>query len=244
MTFGDPMAHQMSGVPVRSGGGWKWLFWFAVAVLGLGFAGYVYLVPYQRIQSALSTRMGEVGAERSAAQEVGAERDKLKSQLAGYASGEKEKAAAAGKHKAELEAMTTTLKASLEPLGASLAPGDAALAISFPGPKVIDANGIDVSEGGLAALKIVGNTVKGAGARVRIKARASAAAPPRELKALFHTAGEMQAVRAARVMSALEEAGVAPESISIVGQADKAAAHARGKKAAPADHLDIEVEPE
>src|SRR5262249_38141803 len=120
-----------------------------------------------------------------------------------------------------------------------------ALAISFPAPKVIDPNGIDVSEGGLAALKIVAGSVKAASGRVRIKARASAAPPPKELKGLFHTAGEMHAVRAARVMGAVEAAGVPPENVSIVGQADKGAAHARGKKAAAApDRVELEVEPE
>jgi hypothetical protein len=79
---------------------------------------------------------------------------------------------------------------------------------------------------------------------VRIKARASSAPPPRERKGLFHSAGEMQAVRAARVMSALEDAGISPEAVGIVGQAEKVPPHTRGKKAAPPDRLDIEVEPE
>src|SRR5262245_13674291 len=113
-SFGDPMAQMTGAPPIRSGGGWKSLFWLAVGALGLGFAGYVYLGPYLKIQSALSTRMGEAGAERSAAQDALAERDKIKTQMAQYTTAEKEKAAAASKHKGELEAMTNTLKSSLE----------------------------------------------------------------------------------------------------------------------------------
>ena len=59
----------------------------------------------------------------------------------------------------------------------------------------------------------------------------------------------MRAVRAARVMSALEDAGLPPAQLMIIGEADKAAArgHAKGKKAAaapPGDQLDLQVEPE
>ena len=49
-------------------------------------------------------------------------------------------------------------------------------------------------------------------------------------------------------MSALEDAGMAPSKLSIVGEADKPtkASRARGKKGAPAaaDHLELHVETE
>jgi len=246
--FGEEMA-QMSGAPVvRSGGSWKSLFWWAIAAAGVGFAGWVFFFPYRQVKDALSSRTGEIGAERSAAQEASAERDKIKAEMAQYTAAEKEKAAASSKRKGALDSMSTTLKPSLEELGATVTVDGTTMAVSFPANKVIDPNGIDVSEGGLAALKIMAGAAKSAGARVRVRARASAAPPPRELKALFHTAGEMQAVRAARVMSALEEAGIVPENVSIVGQADKGGPKPRaGNKkgaGAPPDRLDIEVEPE
>jgi hypothetical protein len=87
-----------------------------------------------------------------------------------------------------------------------------------------------------------------------VVARTSSAPPPKELRSLFHTAGEMRAVRAARVMSALEDAGLPPTQLTIVGEADKPAPRAHGKgpqgkqgkkTAAPAaDQLDLQVEPE
>ena len=68
----------MAVPPARSGGGWKAMLWFAVAAAGVGFAGYVFLFPYQKMQTALVTRTAELQAERSTAAEATAERDKLK----------------------------------------------------------------------------------------------------------------------------------------------------------------------
>src|SRR5262249_8126534 len=120
--------------------------------------------------------------------------------------------------------------------------------VSFPAGKMIDANGIDVSDGGMAAIKILAEASKRENAKVRIRARSSAGAPPKELRSLFKTAGEMNAVRAARVMSALAHAGVAPARITIFGDiAEKGAARPpRGKKAVVAtnDRVELEIEPE
>ena len=101
------------------------------------------------------------------------------------------------------------------------------LSVSFPAAKMIDANGIDVSDGGMAAVKILAEAAKKESAKVRIRARSSSAPPPKELRSLFRTAGEMNAVRAARVMSSLQGAGVPPARITIVGDvADKSAPRA------------------
>jgi hypothetical protein len=235
----------MAVPPARSGGGWKAMFWFAVAACGVGFAGYVFLIPYQRMQTMLGTRNAELGAERTTSNETAAERDKLKAALAKYTDAEKDKVSAEAKRKADVDALITQLRPSLEPLGAAVAVEDGgALNIGFPGDKLIDTNGIDVSEGGVAALKIVAGAVKKSGAKARVVARASAAPPPKELKSLFRSAGELHAVRAARVMSALVDAGLAPAMVSIVGESEKAA-RGKGKKAPPvsSNRVDIEVEP-
>jgi flagellar motor protein MotB len=243
--FEDPMA----GAQPRSGGGWKQLFWFAVAFTGLGFAGYVYLIPYQKMQHAVGTRQAELASERAAAEEATAERDKLKSTLEKYSGADKDKAAVEAKKKAAADALALALKTGLEELGATVTPDGAKLRVSFPVAKVIDANGMDVSETGQAALKILAGAAKKEEAKVRVVARTSSAPPPKELRSLFHTAGEMRAVRAARVMSALEDAGLPPTQLMIVGESDKPGprAHGKGKKAAaapPGDQLDLQVEPE
>ncbi len=233
----------------RSGGGWKQLFWFAVAFTGLGFAGYVYLIPYQKMQHAVGTRQAELQSERSAADEATAERDKLKAAVAKYAGADKEKSAAEAKRKETTDALALALKTGLEELGASVTSDDDKLLVSFPVAKVIDANGMDVSDAGQAALKILAGAAKKEDAAVRVVARTSSAPPPKDLKNLFRTAGEMRVVRAARVMSALEEAGLAPAKLSIVGETDKSSkpSRARGKKAAAPpsnDHLELQVQPE
>jgi len=219
------------------------MLWFAVAASGVGFAGYVYLFPYQQMQSKLGTRTAELSIEHAAVSDATAERDKLKTALAKFTDAEKDKASADDKRKADVDALIAQLRPSLEPLGATVAVEESTLVVSFPAEKIIDTNGIDASEGGIAALKIVAGTLKKSNAKARILARASSAPPPKELKSLFHSAGEQHAVRAARLMSALEDAGLPPGAVSIAGEADKPRAH--GKKAAPAaDRVDIQVEPQ
>jgi hypothetical protein len=240
--FDDPMAMSSSG------GSWKSLFYFALAAAGVGFAGYVYVVPYQKMERAVGNNQSAIADERRAAEVAIAERDKLKADLVKLNAAAADKAATDAKHKTTIDTLATTLKPGLEALGATIVADTGALDVSFPANKMIDANGIDVSDGGMAAMKILAESAKKEGARIRIRARSSAAAPPKELRSLFRTAGEMNAVRAARVMSSLEHAGVAPARITIVGDtAEKGAARAaRGKKPgpAPADRVELEIEPE
>jgi len=241
--FEDPMA----AAQPRSGGGWKALLGFMVAFAGLGFAGYVYVIPYQKMHNAVTSHQAEVTGAQSAAEAATAERDKLKSELEKYTSADKEKGAAESKRKAASDALALALKTGLEELGGTVTADGTKLAVTFPVAKVIDANGMDVSEAGQAAMKILAGAAKKEDAKVRVVARTSSAAPPKELRSLFHTAGEMRAVRAARVMSALEEAGLPAAKVAIIGEGDKPAPHARGKKAAAAqtgDHLELQVEPE
>jgi hypothetical protein len=240
--FEDPMA----AAQPRSGGGWKALLGFMVAFAGLGFAGYVYVIPYQKMHNAVTSHQAEMAGVQNAAEAATAERDKLKAELEKYTAADKEKGAAESKRKAASEALALALKAGLEELGATVTADGPKLAVSFPVAKVIDANGMDVSDAGQAALKILAGAAKKEDAQVRVVARTSSAPPPKELRSLFHTAGEMRVVRAARVMSALEDAGLRPAQVAIIGEGDKAASRARGKKAAAqaGDHLELQVEPE
>jgi hypothetical protein len=242
-------AHDGS-MAVSSGGSWSKLLYFLVAAAGVGFAGYVYLVPYQKMERAVGSNQSAVADEHRAAESALAERDRLKADLAKYNASASDKSSAEAKQKTTIDTLATQLRPGLEALGATVVADASALQVSFPAAKMIDANGIDVSDGGMAAIKIMADAAKRETAKVRIRARSSAAAPPKELRSLFHTAGEMNAVRAARVMSSLEHAGVAPARLSIFGDvADKSqrpARPARGKKAAPVaqDRVELEIEPE
>ena len=234
----------------RSGGGWTQLFWFAVAAAAVGFAGYVFLVPYQKIMNSLNARTAELGELRAATDSAVTERERLKGEVTRLESTAKDREAADAKKRGGADAIGTLLKTSLEELGAAVAVNGGRVLVSFPAAKLIDANGIDVSEGGQTALKILAGALKKNGGSARIKAQFSAALPPKDLRSLFRTAGEMSAVRAARVMSALNDAGVAPERLSTYGEADKVAhAPVRAKKGAaapppPPEHVDVEVDPE
>jgi hypothetical protein len=240
--FDDPMAVSSSG------GSWKSLFYFLLMAAGLGFGAYVYVVPYSKMERAVGGNQSAIADERRAAEAAVAERDRLKADVEKYKVAAADKATSDAKHKTTIDALAGTLRPGLEALGGTLTPDTNALGVSFPSNKLIDANGIDVSDAGMAAIKIIGETAKKEGAKIRIRARSSAAAPPKELRSLFRTAGEMNAVRAARVMSSLEHAGVAPARITIVGDIEKGQPRAaRGKKggAAPgADRVELEIEPE
>ena len=241
--FDDPMAMSSSG------GSWKSLFYFLLAAAGVGFAGYVYVVPYSKMERAAGGNQSAIADERRAAEVAKSERDKLKAEVERLSAAAGEKTASEKKHKTTIETLAVTLKPGLDPLGATLMAEPDALSISFPAAKMIDANGIDVSDGGMAAVKIVAETAKHENAKVRIRARSSAAAPPKELRGLFRTAGEMNAVRAARMMSSLEHAGVAHARITIIDDvAEKSTtrpAHDKKSAVAPtADRVELEIEPE
>ena len=227
------------------------LLYLLLMAAGLGFGAYVYVVPYSKMEHAVGSNQSAVADERRAAESVIAERDRLKADLAKYSASASDKSSAEAKQKTTIDTLATQLRPGLEALGATVVADASALQVSFPAAKMIDANGIDVSDGGMAAIKILADAAKRDSAKVRIRARSSVAAPPKELRTLFHTAGEMNAVRAARVMSSFEHAGVAPARLSIFGDvADKsqarAARPARGKKPAPAvqDRVELEIEPE
>jgi hypothetical protein len=248
--FDDPMA----GVQVvqRSGGGWRQLLWLALTSASLGFAGYVYVVPYHQAAGALDARTRELQMERSGNQEIAADRDRVKATAAKLEATEKERAARETKRKGDVDELAGQLRPALEPLGVGVTTQDGRVMVSLPGDKAIDKNGIDISGDGNAVLKVLAGAVKKEGGTLRIKARFGAAPAPKQLRALFGTVGEVSAVRAARAMSALEGAGVAPDHLSIVGEPEAAAAKGAGKAgskakkaaaAAAAERLDIEIEP-
>jgi hypothetical protein len=224
----------------------KTLFLVALAAGGLGFAGYVYLVPYARIERAAAARQAEAANARGAAEALEAERDKLKADLEKVVASDQEKSNAATERQAHAGALATALRPGLEQLGATVTVEGVVLSVSFPAAKVIAANGIDLSTAGMAALKILAATAKKQDANVRIRARASAAQPPKPLRRSFHSTGELRAARAARVMTALEDAGMGPTHVQIVGQPEKPPARttrSRKPPPPPADHLEFELEP-
>jgi len=243
---------------------WRRLGWLAIAAAGVGFAAYLYLFPYRQLTNALEGRSRELRQERSEGHELAADRDRLKATVDKVEAAEHDKAVEAGKHRELLEAMAAQLRPPLQELGVKLSIADGRMLVSLSPDKAIDRNGIDVSGEGNAALKILAGAMKRNGTVARIKAPFGTAPAPKQLRSLFATVGEVAAVRAARVLSALESAGVAPDHLTIVGETEgtekdapkappargsrrnRRAAAAAAAAAAPGsstDRLDIEVEP-
>src|SRR4029079_8075861 len=94
--FDQPMAVSSSG------GSWKSLFYFLLAAAGVGFAGYVYLVPYPKMERAVGGNQSAVADERRPAESAVAERDKLKADVEPYKAASAEKAATDAKAKTTL----------------------------------------------------------------------------------------------------------------------------------------------
>jgi flagellar motor protein MotB len=247
--FDDPMAAGVRATRSSSGGGWKTLFWFMVAIAAVGFAGYVFLVPYQKMMSALSARTTELSEERATSKQLTAERDQIKGEVEKLQAAAAVKAAADTKRTAAADELGTQLKSNMEAVGATVVSATGRVAVSLPADKIIDTNGIDVSEQGHAILKIFAGTLKNTPGSVRVKTRFSAVPPAtKELRELFKTSGELSAVRSARVMSSLNAAGVAADRLIISGEAERPRPVPRGKKVVapppPPERVDIEVEPE
>jgi hypothetical protein len=238
---------------------WKNLLWLSIAAVGVGFAGYLYLMPYRQLTGTLETRSRELHQEREEGHQLATERDQLKSSVDKFQSSEKDRSDKVAKAQQEMDALAAQLKPALQELGAAISTDQGRMLISLAPEKSIDKNGIDVSGEGAAVLKILAGAIKRGNAVVHIKARFGSGPAPKQLRSLFGTTGEVSAVRAARVMSALEGAGLPPERLTIVGAPESSSdaprplprGSSRRRRAAAAaaaattteDRLDIEVEP-
>jgi len=254
--FDDPMTGMRGAQRPASGGGWKQLFWFAIAAAGVGFAGYVYLIPYRQMASALDARSRELGEQRKAEETLTAERDHLKASVGTKETAEAPSGAGSGsakgtgddRPKGDLDALAAQVKGPLEALGATVGGDSGRVTVSLS-ERAVDKNGIDVSSEGIAVLRILAGSVKKTDTKVRIKARFGTAPAPKQLRSLFSTVGEVSAVRAARVMSFLQGAGVPPERLSIVGEPEKdkpkpsGGGKSKKQSGGVAERLDLEVEP-
>ena len=246
--------------PAVSGLSWRNLFWLSVAAVGVGFGGYLYLMPYRQLNDSLENHARELTQQRQDGEKLTSERDELKTAVDKIEATEKERAEKIARGQKEMLAMAAQLKPSLQELGASVdTDARGHLKISLAPDKAVDKNGIDVSSEGTAVLKILAGAIKRNGGTARIKARFGSGPAPKQLRSLFGTTGEVAAVRAARVMSVLEGAGLPPERLSIVGEAEsqkeapkplprnlsrrRRAAAAAAAAATMDDRLDIEVEP-
>jgi hypothetical protein len=229
-------------VQIHRVGGWKLLVGAMLAAAGLGFAGFIYAVPYQKVMRSLHARTDELGKERAGIEDLVAERDALKAEVTRREAADQDKAAAASSKQQAVAAFVAEMKPALAAFGATTAVGDGRAQVSFAVASLFEQpTSTVISPQGEAALKVLGGAVKKAGFRVRAKAKLIPAPPPKALSQ-FQNIGEFAMLRSVRAMLALANAGVAPDKVATVGEAPSAG----GRKAKPGipDRLDIEIEPE
>ncbi|MEO5767533.1 MAG: hypothetical protein ABIS92_04225 [Polyangia bacterium] len=228
-------------VQIQRVGGWKALAGAMLAAAGLGFAGYVYLGPYQKLTKEMAVRTAELGEERTSSQDVAAERDKLKRQIAERDSADQNKAASQSRRQQAVDAFAAELKTPLAAFGATVSADGGRARVGFATSSMFDQpTSTVISPQGEAALKVLAGSLKKAGFRVGVLAKLITTPPPREL-AQFKNIGEFAMLRAVRVALGLVAGGVAPDRIAATG--DNPPTTHKGKPAVP-DHLEIEIEPE
>jgi hypothetical protein len=229
-------------VQVHRVGGWKLMLGGMVAAVGLGFAGFVYLGPYQKVTKAFHARAAELEQERQASQDLAAERDKLKAELSKREGTEHDHAQVEAKKQQAVDAFAAEMKTALGAFGANLTAGGGRAEVTFATTSVFDQPiSTVISPQGDAAIKILAGALKKAGFRTRVMAKLISTPPPREL-AQFKNVGEFTMLRAVRVALLLAAAGVAPERVAAAGETPVAGGH-KGKATVP-DRLEIEIEPE
>ena len=227
--FDDPMA----GRSPRCGGGWKSLFWFAVAMAGLGFAGYVYLVPYQKMQHAVGRIRAELRAA-DAAEAAIAERDKLKADLEQVHERRQGEGGGRGEAQGDGRRAGAGAQAGLEELGATVAADGAELVGQLPGReadrqerhrRVGRRVGGDQDPG---RRRQEGGRARSGFARARRRRRR-----PRSCEPVPHRRRDERRARRAHACRRSRTRGCRPRGSTIVGQADEAGAARRAARRPP-----------
>lgn len=229
-------------VQVKKVGGWKLLLGAILAALGLGFAGFVYVGPFQKVSKALQAQTSELDQARGATDELTSERDKLKAAVEKHMDVEQEKTSTTTKHHETLQAVAADLKGALPPAAVSISADDARVRLNFAASALFEQPfSIGISPAGETALKAVAAALKKGGLRGKVKAKLIQTPPPREL-GQFKAIAEFEMLRAARVLLVLSSGDVPADHLAVAGELPPPAAR-KGRGSVP-DRLDIEIEPE
>jgi len=215
----------------------------ALAGVAVGFAAYVYLLPYQKLVGAISSRNDQLETQKSAAQAAEAARDKLKEELDRRQEEASTQQLATEKHKAALAGLTEALKPALEPLRAQASSDGSRVKITLATKVLFDGTyTATVSSDGAGALRVIlGVLAKARPKTVTVRAPLSVAPPPRELQQ-FRNLGEFTMLRSARVALALTENGLGADHVAVVGQAVPAPTGRRPKPGSPPEIVDLLVD--
>jgi hypothetical protein len=229
-------------VQIHRVGGWKLLAGAMLAAAGVGFGGYIYFGPYQKLAKIVHAGAAELDHERAATDDLAAERDKLKAEISRRETVDQNRAATEAKRQQSVEALVAELKAPLGAFGATLSAGGGRGEVSFASMSLFEQpTSTVISPQGDAALRMLATSLKRTGLRTRVMAKLISGQPPREL-AQFKNLGEFTMLRAVRIALALAAGGVAPDRVAAAGEAPLPGTH-RGRPSVP-DRLEIEIEPE
>lgn len=195
--------------------GWSRLAPWAFGAGGLGFAVYLFLVPYGKAEDELQRRSNEILAGRAQVAELQKERDRLKAE-GGRAAVSQDRALRMAKFRGAVEPLTARLRKDLA--GAEVQSSEERIVVRFPEEAVFEGKGADLSEAGENTLKSFGDLVKEmSGVRILVTARLDKTPVPRDMRDLFPTNWELGAARATNCVRFLADDGAVPPSLLLAG---------------------------
>jgi len=213
---------------------------WAAGAAGVGFAAYLFFVPYQRATRELERRSADLAAQRARVQELSRERDDLNAD-ASQLNLTPDRRLRMAKFQSVQGALSDKLKAELAPFAAEVRSSGDRILVRFGEGAVFEGRTADISENGEKALEALGAAVKGAtGVRVLVSAYLDASPPPKELRDLFPSNWELSAGRATNAVRYMVEEAHVPSALVMAGGAGEA----QGARAIGGRRLEIEISPE
>jgi flagellar motor protein MotB len=216
-------------VQQRRSAGFPWLTLAAVVGLGLGaagigFAGYVYFVPYRHMLIDLKRRSGELRALRTTAEASQKELDRVKVDFAEVQGARNQRLTAEGRVRTDLKLMKTELEQRLGGAGVTVTLEPHKLVAALPEDAVFDARGPVLTRQGQDAIRAVAEVIGDKAARLLVAAPMGGVPLARWVRAQFPTPGDLSAARVGNVLKALARDGAQAQNIlAVVGTVAPAA---------------------
>jgi flagellar motor protein MotB len=208
----------------------------ALAAGGVGFAIYVYTVPYRQLLTELKRRSGEVRQVKTADAGHKKEIDRLRQDLVDAKGQSSQSLGEEGRHRSAMKFLKAQLQDRLKDSGAVVQAEGKLLRLRFGEDAMFDARGAVLGKAGQAVLLAMSEVVAAAAVRVLVSAPMAGAGVPKWARAEFASPGDLSMARVRNVVRHLTRVGMKPESVVgvIVGAA-----------AVPSQDptLDIEIEP-
>ncbi len=208
---------------------WGPLVALALAAAGVGFAVYVYAVPYQGLVVELKRRSGDSMAAQTAAETRLKELERIKRELVEIRGESNQNLGHSGRVRSELKLLKIQFEERLKDYGVTISINDKSIVVRFPEEALFDGHGANFSRAGQTALQAVAQSLTGRTARLLV----SAPVPPSMAPNPFLTVARVRGA-----CKLLGKFGVPPEAALAVVAGGPGAPDARTPT------LDVEIEPE